>query len=81
MRKYLAVSKKYPTFASLLENAVVAQLVEHNFPKVGVAGPSPVYRSFSPFLFIFQLLLSSFSATSRKHLNGSFSSWLLTFVL
>ena len=27
-------------------NATVAQLVEHNLAKVGVAGPSPVFRSF-----------------------------------
>ena len=26
-------------------NAEVAQLVEHNLAKVGVAGPSPVFRS------------------------------------
>lgn len=26
-------------------NAIVAQLVEHNLPKVGVAGSNPVYRS------------------------------------
>ena len=28
-----------------LENAEIAQLVEHNLAKVGVAGPSPVFRS------------------------------------
>ena len=27
-------------------NAEIAQLVEHNLAKVGVAGPSPVFRSF-----------------------------------
>ena len=27
-------------------NAIVAQLVEYNLAKVGVAGSSPVYRSF-----------------------------------
>ena len=26
--------------------AEIAQLVEHNLAKVGVAGPSPVFRSF-----------------------------------
>ena len=26
-------------------NAAIAQLVEHNLAKVGVAGPSPVFRS------------------------------------
>ena len=28
------------------KNAEIAQLVEHNLAKVGVAGPSPVFRSF-----------------------------------
>ena len=28
-----------------IENAEIAQLVEHNLAKVGVAGPSPVFRS------------------------------------
>ena len=28
-----------------ISNAEVAQLVEHNLAKVGVAGPSPVFRS------------------------------------
>ena len=27
------------------KNAEIAQLVEHNLAKVGVAGPSPVFRS------------------------------------
>ena len=31
--------------------AEIAQLVEHNLAKVGVAGPSPVFRS-----FLYQLL-------------------------
>ena len=30
--------------------AEIAQLVEHNLAKVGVAGPSPVFRSFFFFL-------------------------------
>ena len=30
----------------LTRNAEIAQLVEHNLAKVGVAGPSPVFRSF-----------------------------------
>ena len=46
-------SKKSITFASAIErgcrfdskNAEIAQLVEHNLAKVGVAGPSPVFRS------------------------------------
>ena len=29
----------------LEEKAEIAQLVEHNLAKVGVAGPSPVFRS------------------------------------
>ena len=45
--------KKSITFAPHLEkctykkgyNAEIAQLVEHNLAKVGVAGPSPVFRS------------------------------------
>ena len=32
-----------------MEKAEIAQLVEHNLAKVGVAGPSPVFRTF--FLF------------------------------
>ena len=31
----------------VFEDAEIAQLVEHNLAKVGVAGPSPVFRSFS----------------------------------
>ena len=30
----------------VFKNAEIAQLVEHNLAKVGVAGPSPVFRSF-----------------------------------
>ena len=49
-RKKFAVSKKNVTFASAFRempigNAEIAQLVEHNLAKVGVAGPSPVFRS------------------------------------
>ena len=29
-----------------MEKAEIAQLVEHNLAKVGVAGPSPVFRSY-----------------------------------
>ena len=48
--KVLAVPKKSITFASAFremheKNAEIAQLVEHNLAKVGVAGPSPVFRS------------------------------------
>ena len=47
-------SKKYITFALAFgemflinkdSNAEIAQLVEHDLAKVGVAGPSPVFRS------------------------------------
>ena len=46
-------SEKSATFATALRdaphneeyNAGIAQLVEHNLAKVGVAGPSPVFRS------------------------------------
>ena len=31
----------------LLQNAKIAQLVEHDLAKVGVAGSSPVFRSLS----------------------------------
>ena len=34
-------------FTSFLFNAEIAQLVEHNLAKVGVAGPSPVFRSYT----------------------------------
>ena len=38
------------TFFSLRKLAAeIAQLVEHNLAKVGVAGPSPVFRSFCIF--------------------------------
>ena len=35
-----------------MEKAEIAQLVEHNLAKVGVAGPSPVFRSFSFEIFL-----------------------------
>ena len=43
-------NEKSITFAPAIEklqafNAEIAQLVEHNLAKVGVAGPSPVFRS------------------------------------
>ena len=38
-------------FFSKNGSAEIAQLVEHNLAKVGVAGPSPVFRSF--FLYIY----------------------------
>ena len=36
--------KKYH-YLCTRNNAEIAQLVEHNLAKVGVAGPSPVFRS------------------------------------
>ncbi len=48
MRKVLVVPKKvvplHPQSREMLL-AEIAQLVEHNLAKVGVAGPSPVFRS------------------------------------
>ena len=53
MKKFVG-SEKSRTFASAIERdapisvgfyAEIAQLVEHNLAKVGVAGPSPVFRS------------------------------------
>ena len=39
------------------KNAEIAQLVEHNLAKVGVAGPSPVFRSFIRKTTLFQMNL------------------------
>ena len=39
------------------EQAEIAQLVEHNLAKVGVAGPSPVFRSFIRKTTLFQMNL------------------------
>ena len=36
----------HPQSREMARNAEIAQLVEHNLAKVGVAGPSPVFRSF-----------------------------------
>ncbi len=52
-KKSFGSSEKSSTFASAIERdallnevyAEIAQLVEHNLAKVGVAGPSPVFRS------------------------------------
>ena len=38
-------AKTPPQRVFYLPNAKVAQLVEHDLAKVGVAGPSPVFRS------------------------------------
>ena len=45
--------------------AEIAQLVEHNLAKVGVAGPSPVFRSF--FVLISLPKRSSFLFYIRKN--------------
>ena len=50
------IQKEFCNFALSTKNAVIAQLVEHQLPKLRVAGSSPVYRSliFSPTpLFLF----------------------------
>ena len=51
-QKHLHANKKYTTFAAAFEKQVlfkifakIAQLVEHDLAKVGVAGSSPVFRS------------------------------------
>ena len=49
-RKKFVESEKSITFAVAfremrIKKAEIAQLVEHNLAKVGVAGPSPVFRS------------------------------------
>ena len=36
---------RYKVTDSIKQNAKIAQLVEHDLAKVGVAGPSPVFRS------------------------------------
>ena len=42
-KNYFAQYKRIIIFAVPI--AEIAQLVEHNLAKVGVAGPSPVFRS------------------------------------
>ena len=46
-----------PPLHIFLKNAEIAQLVEHNLAKVGVAGPSPVFRSFIRKTTLFQMNL------------------------
>ena len=41
----LAIGKQTKHLESLPKNAKIAQLVEHDLAKVGVAGSSPVFRS------------------------------------
>ena len=45
MKKYLLDIKIIYIFALPKGNAKIAQLVEHDLAKVGVAGSSPVFRS------------------------------------
>ena len=49
-------------------NAEVAQLVEHNLAKVGVAGPSPVFRSHKA------LFLEGFFRSPRSFSEGESGS-------
>ena len=49
-RKYVSIffaknQKNNLIFAAAKSNAKIAQLVEHDLAKVGVAGSSPVFRS------------------------------------
>ena len=41
-----ALKKEIPQIESDLNDKYGTQLVEHNLAKVGVAGPSPVFRSY-----------------------------------
>jgi hypothetical protein len=49
--------RKSSIFAATKTIAGVAQLVEHDLAKVGVAGPSPVSRSISPKILFFLALV------------------------
>ena len=42
---YLCNRNRERCFLEIRNVAEIAQLVEHNLAKVGVAGPSPVFRS------------------------------------
>ena len=44
----------------LAYHAEIAQLVEHNLAKVGVAGPSPVFRSFRKTTFSNEFIFKIF---------------------
>ena len=44
---YLCNRNRERCFLEIRNLAEIAQLVEHNLAKVGVAGPSPVFRSHS----------------------------------
>ncbi len=43
---YLCNRNRERCFLEIRNAAEIAQLVEHNLAKVGVAGPSPVFRSY-----------------------------------
>ena len=47
--------------------AAIAQLVEHNLAKVGVAGPSPVFRSHSLYSICYQWLIMMFLANQKRN--------------
>ena len=57
--------KIYLSLHSILKNAEVAQLVEHDLAKVGVAGSNPVFRSEKE---VPDILRDFFSSGFRKKL-------------
>ena len=58
MLSIFALAKEICTI-QVLKDAEIAQLVEHNLAKVGVAGPSPVFRSKAERRFEHSNLLSA----------------------
>ena len=75
IKKALSLPSQIQKFFQQLINAIIAQLVEHDLAKVGVAGSSPVYRSekegdlrWSPsFLFVFLALKRVFFTDDFLH--------------
>ena len=69
---------------SSFTNAKIAQLVEHDLAKVGVAGSSPVFRSLKPEIFrLFYLFEIGFILIFTEHFlkyyrNLVCSLWLIT---
>ena len=53
---YLCNRNRERCFLEIRNLAEIAQLVEHNLAKVGVAGPSPVFRSKSAIRLLFYRL-------------------------
>ena len=49
MKQKVTLCRMMPKMRLFEKQAEIAQLVEHNLAKVGVAGPSPVFRSFIVF--------------------------------